>query len=111
VRPSRSQMVSEAIRILNHEKHETHETDGGTRKRLPVVVSTSKYAAKILSDCYRGSIHRPSCARAISIEYVLTTNSTNLTNGRAASRLSRDQLVVIVGPDNYPITRSSIFIR
>jgi len=104
-------MTIAVTRILNHEEHQTHERDGGTQKRLPVVFSTSKYAPKILSDCYRGSVHRPSCARAISIEYVLTTNSTNLTNGRAASRLLRDQLVVIAGPDHDAITQSSIFIR
>jgi len=60
-------MASGVIRILNHETHETHERDGGTRKRPPVVFSTSMYAPNILPDRYRILVDRPSFPRSVLI--------------------------------------------
>jgi len=37
-------MASKVIRILNHEKRETHERGAGTTKRLPVGYSASNRA-------------------------------------------------------------------
>ena len=49
--------------------------------------------------------------REAAIECKLTTNSTNLTNGRASS-WQRDELVVIVGRDKQSLTEASIlFVR
>jgi len=60
-------MASEVIRILNHETLETHERESGSRKRPPVLFSTSKHVPNILPDRYRNSVHRPSFARPILI--------------------------------------------